>query len=261
MRKNTLKEKMAAGKAVFGVQLNFPSTAVAELLGHIGFDWVLIDNEHGSVTVDNVEPVIMASELVGMAPIIRPIGRGPEHIAPFLDRGAWGVQVPRVNTAEEARVAVDASKYYPLGHRGMFTMARPAEYGIGSSPGEYVEAANRETLVCVMIEEVEGVNNLKEIVKVDGIDVFYVGPGDLSQSMGHPGEQAHADVQRAIEGAIKVIRDAGKIAGVGAPHDLISKYMDMGVQYFHGTVETLMVSSGSAYLKDMHEMASKSGLR
>src|SRR5438132_8274338 len=121
MRENTLKQRLYAGKAAFGVMCTFPSPPVVEMLGHLGFDWILLDNEHGSITVDTAEACIAAAELTGMAPIVRPVGNRPEIIAPFLDRGAWGVQVPHVNTAEEARAAVDAVKYAPEGHRGIFS--------------------------------------------------------------------------------------------------------------------------------------------
>ncbi len=148
MKENTLKQKLEAGKAVFGVMITFPSPQVVEMLGYLGFDWVLIDNEHGSITVDNSEELVRAAEFTGIAPIIRPVSNKPEIIAPFLDRGAWGVQVPHVNTADEARAAVDAVKYYPQGHRGIFSRSRPASYGFSGSTAEYVVEANRNTLVC-----------------------------------------------------------------------------------------------------------------
>ena len=102
MRENTLKQQLYAGKAAFGVMCTFPSPPVVEMLGYLGFDWILLDNEHGSITVDTAEGCIASAELTGMAPIVRPVGNKPEIIAPFLDRGAWGVQVPHVNTADEA---------------------------------------------------------------------------------------------------------------------------------------------------------------
>ena len=105
MRENTLKQKLNEGKAVFGTMLTFPSATVVEMLGSLGYDWILLDNEHGDITVTNVEDMIRAAELTGMAPLVRPIGNELEFICPFLDRGAWGVQVPHVNTAEEAQNA------------------------------------------------------------------------------------------------------------------------------------------------------------
>ena len=260
MRENTLKAKLVAGRAVFGVMVTFPSPQVVEMLGYLGFDWVLIDNEHGSITVDNSEQVIMASEFSGIAPIVRPVANRPEIIAPFLDRGAWGVQVPHVNTADEARAAVDAVKYFPMGHRGLFFRGRPAEYGFGGPVGEYTVTANRETLVCLMIEEVEAVENLDEMVNVEGVDVYFIGSGDLSQSMGYPGEQTHPEVQKMMERGVRVIRDGGKVAGVSCPDALMSKYLEMGVQYFHTNVNTLLQTSSQSYLKVMRETASKAGL-
>jgi len=260
MRENTLKEKLQAGKAVFGVMITFPSPPVVEMLGSLGFDWVLIDNEHGSITVDNSEDMIRAAELSGIAPIVRPVSNKPEIIAPFLDRGAWGVQVPHVNTPAEAVAAVDAVKYYPLGHRGIFSRSRPAGYGFSGSTGDYIEEANRNTLVCLMLEEVEAIDNLEGLVQVDGVDVFFIGSGDLSQSMGYPGQQTHPEVQEVMERGVKVITGAGRVAGVSCPDSLVPKYLDLGVQYFHGNVGTLLQTSSEAYLNTMRQSAASAGL-
>ena len=260
MRDNTLKETLQQGKAVFGVMITFPSAPVVEMLGCLGFDWVLLDNEHGSITVDNSEDLVRASELSGIAPIVRPVANKPEIIAPFLDRGAWGVQVPHVNTAEEAAAVVDAVKYYPEGHRGIFSRSRPAGYGFSGSTGDYVAEANRNTLVCLMLEEVEAIENLESMVQVDGVDVFFIGSGDLSQSMGVPGQQTHPEVQAQMERGVDVIVKAGKVAGVSCPDNLVPKFLDLGVQYFHGNVNSLLQTSSVAYLESMRESAVKAGL-
>jgi len=260
MRENTLKQKLEAGKAVFGVMITFPSPPVVEMLGYLGFDWILIDNEHGTITVENSEDLIRAGEISGVAPIVRPVSNKPEIIAPFLDRGAWGVQIPHVNTAEEARAAVDAVKYYPLGHRGMFSGSRPAGYGLSGTTAEYVEDANRNTLVCLMLEEVEAIENLPEMVQVEGVDVFFIGSGDLSQSMGYVGQQAHPEVQEVMERGVEIIRKAGRFAGVSCPENLVPKYLDLGVQYFHGTVQTLIKTASNEYLNTMRKAAGEAGL-
>ncbi len=260
MRENSLKRKLAEGKAVFGVMITFPSAPVVEMLGALGFDWVLIDNEHGSITVDNSEDMVRAAELSGIAPIVRPVANKPEIIAPFLDRGAWGVQVPHVNTAEEARAAVDAVKYYPEGHRGIFSRGRPAGYGFAGSTSEYVKDANANTLVCLMLEEVEAIDNLEDLVTVDGVDVFFIGSGDLSQSMGYPGQNTHPDVQAQMEKGVKIIRGAGRIAGVSCPDNLVPKFLGMGVQYFHGNVGTLLQTSSVDYLNAMRSSAAETGM-
>ena len=179
MRPNTLKQKMRDGKPVFGAMITFPSPPIVEMLGYMGFDWVLIDNEHGSITVDTAEDMIRAGELTGVAPIVRPVANRPEVIAPFLDRGAWGVQVPHVNTRAEAEAAVAACKYSPEGLRGIFSGGRPAEYGFAGNTQKYAQEANANTLVCLMLEEVEAIDNISEIVKVKGVDVLFIGSGDL----------------------------------------------------------------------------------
>ena len=259
MRENTLKRRLHAGKAAFGVMCTFPSPPVVEMLGCLGFDWILLDNEHGSITVDTAEACIIAAELTGMAPIVRPVGNRPELIAPFLDRGAWGVQVPHVNTADEARAAVDAVKYGPEGHRGIFSGGRPAGYGFAGSTADYAKEANAQTLVCLMLEEVEAIENLPDLVKVPGVDVFFIGSGDLSQSMGYTGQQAHPEVQKLMERGVATITGAGRIAGCSCPDTLIPKFLGLGVQYFHGSVGRLLQSSSQAYLQTVRQAASSAG--
>ena len=255
MRTNTIKQKLKEGKPVFGAMITFPSPTAVEMLGYMGFDWVLIDNEHGSITVDTAEEMIRAAELTGVALIVRPVANRADVICSFLDRGAWGVQVPHVNTRAEAEAAVAACKYYPEGIRGIFSRGRPAEYGMKESTQAYAASANANTLVCLMLEEVEAINNIDEIVKVKGIDVLFIGSGDLSQSMGHVGQQAHPEVLALMEKGVKKIRDAGVAAGVSCPENLVPKFIDMGVQYFHGNVGTFIQSGGEAYLKHMRKSA------
>jgi 4-hydroxy-2-oxoheptanedioate aldolase len=236
--------------------LTFPSPPVVEILGYIGFDWVLLDNEHGSITVDTAEDVIRAAELTGIAPIVRPVANRPEMIAPFLDRGAWGVQVPHVNTREEAEAAVAACKYFPDGERGSFSRGRPAEYGMGGvTTQEYFAKANANTLVCLMLEEVKAISNIAEIARVKGVDVLFIGSGDLSQSMGYPGQQAHPEVLAVMEKGVKLIRAAGVVAGVSCPDKLIPKFLGLGVQYFHSNVSSLLQGAGEAYLKTVRQAA------
>ena len=258
MRTNTLKQKLKDGKPVFGVMQTFPAAPVVEMLGYMGFDWILLDNEHGDITVDTAEHLIRAAELTGIAPIVRPIANRPEAIAPFLDRGAWGVQVPHVNTREEAEAAVAACKYFPDGQRGSFSRGRPAQYGMGGTTQEYFASANANTLVCLRLEEVVAISNIAEIVKVKGVDVLFIGSGDLSQSMGHPGQQAHPEVQKVMEKGVKQIRESGVAAGVSCPDSLIPKFLGLGVQYFHSNVSSLLQNGGEAYLKAVRAAASKS---
>jgi 4-hydroxy-2-oxoheptanedioate aldolase len=207
---------MFGGLLKIGVSATLPSPPVVEMLGYLGFDWILLDNGHGSITVDTVEGCI-AVELSDMAPIVRPVGNKPEIIVPFLDRGAWGVQVPHVNTVDEARAVVEAVKYGPERHRGIFSGGGPARYGLSGTTGDYAKDANRQTLVCLMLEEVEAIENLPELVTVPGVDVYFIGSGDLSQSLGYSGQQTHPEAQKMMERGVKTSPRPGALPGAAAP--------------------------------------------
>src|SRR5690606_15800444 len=122
------------------------------------------------------------------------------------ERGVRGVQVPHVSSAAQAREVVEAVRFHPQGRRGLAARTRPAGYGIGVSLDEYVREANRDTLICIQIEDLEGLRNLDELLSVDGVDVFFLGPSDLSQSLGHPGEVDHPEVRDAMDEAFARIR-------------------------------------------------------
>ncbi|MEE8442170.1 MAG: aldolase/citrate lyase family protein [Dehalococcoidia bacterium] len=261
MFKNTVKEKLAAGKAVWGVMANDPSPPVLEILGYSGFDWVLLDNEHGNITAENLPNCVRACEASGLVPIVRPIAGRMDVITPFMDMGAYGVQVPHVNTPEDAKAVVDAVKYPPMGNRGFFSSNRNNKFGLGMPAGEYLEMSNQETLVCLMIEEVEGVRNAEAIASVEGVDVVFVGSGDLSVSMGFPGQNTHPEVVKSVEGAVAAILRAGKIPGCSCPDDQAPRWLDKGVRFFHSGVWRLLSRSCKDYLDRMHAAASDAGVR
>src|SRR5262249_60587276 len=150
----------------------------------------------------------------------RRVANTPAIIAPSLAGGAWGVQVPHVNTAAEARAAVDAVKYGPEGHRGIFSGGRPAGYGFAGTTADYAREANRQTLVCLMLEEVEAIENLPDLVKVPGVDVYFIGSGGLSQSMGYTRQQAHPEGERGMERGVPTIGGAGRVGGCSCPDEL-----------------------------------------
>ncbi len=240
MKKNQLKEKLAAGRPVYGAMVQFPDTDLVEMLGYAGFDWILIDAEHGSINENDCLGMVRACELADATSIVRPPTNHPETIMRFLDRGAQGVQVPHVNTAEDARAAVDAVKYYPLGRRGVTSSTRSAGYGFRGSIPDYIKFSNEETLVCVMIEEREAVRNLPEILKVDGVDVFFVGAADLAQTMGFPGNKNAPEVQEVVREAIDRVLAAGKVAGLSCDEEQMTEFVRRGVRYFHTGITPLM---------------------
>ena len=248
--KNLMKEKLRSGQPVIGVSIMFPSPQLVEIVGQIGFDWVLIDCEHGAISLETVELMVMAAELNGITPIVRPSSNSPEAILRVMDLGAMGVQVPHINTADEARSVVEAVKYFPLGTRGLAARTRAAKYDLSLKMADYVTQANQETLICVQLEEQEALNNLDEIIQVEGIDVFFLGPSDLSQSLGHPGRSDLPVVQEAMTQAFLAITQAGKIAGSAGGAQAMISYRQQGVHYLYTHLVSL-ISSASTELFEL----------
>jgi 4-hydroxy-2-oxoheptanedioate aldolase len=229
MRDNTAKRKLAAGRPVSVANPTYTSPGLAELLGRLGFDVVFLDCEHGPAGWDEVEDMVRAAELAGATPVIRVQSHDPSLITRALDRGAGGVQVPHVNTRAEAEAVVRAAKFAPLGHRG-YAGGRSA---FGEKAAEYTARANAETMVIAMLEEVEALENLDAILMVEHIDVFFVAPGDLAQSMGFPGQMEHPRVQAAIDDTLARIRRAGRVPGVLATPRTVRRYLELGARYVY----------------------------
>ena len=251
MPANPMKYKLLAGKPAFGVSVMFPSPHIVDMVGRLGFDWVLIDCEHGSISVESVELMVLAAEAAGVTPIARPSINSLEAIGQLMDRGVMGVQVPHVNTAEDARRAVQAVKYYPMGERGMAAGVRSSIYGFHSSMAEYAEDSNKETLVCIQLEEAEAVENVEELLAVEGVDVFFVGPSDLSQSLGYPGRPDTPEVSEAMEHVFSTVRAAGKVSGSAGNAAATRRYLDQGVGYLYTHVTTLLSSASRTFLEDV----------
>lgn len=180
-----LRRRLEAGTAVYGVQHNSGSAAVIELLGALGVDFVIIDGEHSAYGLTEIEALLRATEVAGVCGLVRVEGNDPHQIARVLDAGAVGVLVPHVTSVDECRRAVAAARYRPVGRRGKSGMSRAADWATVDWD-DYAAWANTEPLVVPIIEDVEAVPNLEEIVRVDGVAVVALGPGDLSQGYGEP---------------------------------------------------------------------------
>jgi 2-keto-3-deoxy-L-rhamnonate aldolase RhmA len=244
VRTNTAKRKLAAGRPVSVIAPTYTAPGLVELLGRLGYDVIFIDCEHGPAGWDDVEDMVRAAELADATPVIRVQSHDPSTITRALDRGAGGVQIPHVNTPAEAEAVVRAAKFAPLGHRG-FAGGRSA---FGEKMTEYTRRANEETLVVVMLEEVEALHRLDDILRVEHIDVFFVAPGDLAQSMGHPGEMEHPAVQAAIDDAVRRIRAAGRAPGVLATPATVGRYLDLGALYLYVSLAAILAPGTQAFL-------------
>jgi len=248
MNTNRMKAGLLAGEAAFGCSIMVPSPQMVEMVAHAGFDWVLIDLEHGSIDLETAELMIMAAEAAGVTPIARPRSNARQDITSIMDRGAMGVQVPHVNTADDARRAVDAVKFGPGDRRGLAAGTRPDRYGLSGSMPDFVAHSNAQSLVCVQLEHAAAIDNLDAILAVDGIDVFFIGPSDLSQSMGYPGDPGAAPVAAAIDGMLQKIRDAGRVPGMPAAADRLDSVLDAGVRYVYTHLPKLVGAGAAAFL-------------
>jgi 4-hydroxy-2-oxoheptanedioate aldolase len=249
VKKNPMKAKLAAGEPVFGVSVMIPSPQIVEMCAAAGFDWVLLDCEHGTLTLESVELLAMAAEASGITAIARPVTRSAEHILQVLDRGVMGVQVPHVNTAADARDVLAAVKYHPTGKRGLAAGTRAAVYDSIGTLADYVKAANEETLIAIQLEEKEAIDNIDELLTVDDIDVFFIGPSDLSQSMGHPGNPKAPAVAEAIETSFRKMRAAGRTPGTPAVAESVRDVLDKGVRYIYTHLPRLLSSIAKEYMK------------
>ena len=224
IRPNKAKDKLKSGGVVTTIS-GLASSDIIDFLGPMGFDAAWLETEHGSVTWDQLGDMTRACDLWGVTPITRVTSNEPWLITRTLDRGSMGIVVPHVNSKEAAEKAAQSAKYAPIGYRGMFGGRQ--SFGVA----DYFHQANDQTMVVVLLEEAEALRNLDEILQVDDIDVFFVAPSDLAQTMGHIGNPGHPDVQRAIDESIARIIAAGRVPGTLANDENISDYLAKGVKF------------------------------
>ncbi len=249
MKQNLMKAKIARGEVALGCSVMFPSPQIVEMLGYAGFDWVLIDCEHGSISLGDVELMAMAADAVGITAIARPRSNSAADIQSVMDRGVAGVQVPHVNTAEDARNAVAAVKFGPGAARGLAAGTRPDRWGLGARMPDFTREANAQSLVCVQIEHQDALANVDDILKVDGIDVFFIGPSDLSQSMGHPGNPKAPPVAAAIDATLAKIRAAGAAPGMPATTETLADVKGKGCRYIYTHLPKILGAGAQSFLK------------
>jgi 4-hydroxy-2-oxoheptanedioate aldolase len=218
-----VKDTLAAGRvATILSGTNDPD--LIDQLGTLDVDGIWLEGEHGGVDYADLGNLTRACDLWGKTSIVRVMDNDYATIYRTLDRGAQGIVVPHVNTRAEAEAAVEAAKFAPLGKRGMFT----SRQGFGVS--DYFKSANAQSLLIVLIEDIAAVRNLADVVKVDQIDVFFVAPNDLATSMGHIGNLGHPDVQQTVDGAIRTIVQAGRVAGTLVSPANVERYTRLGVR-------------------------------
>ena len=205
MRANHVRRRLAAGEASVGTWLSLPSPEAAEYVGKLGFDWLVADAEHSPMDIRTLAQMFAAMAGSSTAPMVRIPWNTPEHFKRVLDAGAWGIVVPMVNSREEAELAVEATRYHPVGNRSVGGGRHALSWD--TSALEYYRHANDEVLLVLQIEHIAGVERADEILSVPGIDACFIGPNDLAASMGLGlGVSLESDEPRLVE-AIRHVRE------------------------------------------------------
>ena len=244
VRPNTTRAKLAAGQAVVGPLLSFNSPELVEFCGHIGFDFVLIDAEHNLLGPEPCQHLVRAAESGGLTPLVRVPRNEPSTILGYLETGAQGVVVPHVRSTADAQAAVRAVKYPPQGQRSAAGASRPANYGLTQSAADYFRAANAETLVIPLIEERAGFEHLEDIGAVPGVDLLFLGDGDLAMDMGYPGLRDHPEVRGVVDDAVRRGLAAG--LALGGPAATADGVIDLQRRGFRLTLVPLVGLFGQA---------------
>lgn len=212
-----------------GTFLNLGSATAVEIAAEVGFDWILIDLEHGSGSLADLRPMLLACRGSSAAPVVRIRSVDPDTVKFVMDSGAAGIMFPFVSSVEEAQRAVAAIKYPPLGTRGVANVIRATHYGRQWS--QYFAEANHNSLVVVQIETLAAVEAADEIAAVDGVDVLFVGPLDLSVSLGCPGEFDRPESLRAYRSVVAACQRHGKTAGILSRPDLVEQQKELGFRF------------------------------
>ena len=207
-----LRRRILAGETLFGAWASLASPGSAELMGRAGLDWVVVDLEHGNTTESELLAHLTAIEAGGSVALVRPASGERLRIGRALDLGAAGIVVPRLDTAEQVREAVTFLRYPPTGQRGVALLTRGARLGTVNHAG--VAALNDDIVGIVQIESPSAVEQADEIAAIDGVDVLFVGPADLSHSLGVPGRFAESSYQDALKAVIAACRAHGKAPGI-----------------------------------------------
>ncbi len=235
-----------------GTFLNLGSANAVEIAAGFGFDWLLIDLEHGSGSLADLRGMLHACRGARTAPIVRIRSVDPDAVKFVMDSGAAGVMFPFVSSAEQAIQAVRSVKYPPLGERGVAGVIRATNYG--QSWNQYFHEANNHSLVVVQIETPEAVAASDEIAAVDGVDVLFVGPLDLSVNLGHPAQFGHPDVVSAFQHVIDACERHGKSAGILTKDGFVIQHKQMGFRLLaYGSDSSAVITGMQSYLSQLRE--------
>lgn len=244
---NRTKAKLKTGQPAFGVISTTDDPQLAELFGIAGFDFYMLDAEHGLIDPVQAVNVIRACESTQMTPMIRIGPKDPKLVLQYLDAGMMGVMMPGLETTEEVKMLVDSVKYFPLGKRGL-GFARAS--GHMPSP-DYIDFSNDQTMVIIQFEDRKLLSNFSELCTVEGVDACVIGPRDLSLNMGFPDGPNHSEVQAVIDEAIGVLKNNGIIAGITAGTRADAEHqIERGATMIIAAAQSLVLAGSKSFLPE-----------
>lgn len=256
LQASRLQTELAAGRTVVGPFCKMSDPTVYELAGLAGFDFAIIDMEHGPLGFESAQQLVRTCEMSGISPVVRIPANRAEYVQRALDIGAHAVQVPEINTPADAQSLVKAAKFHPNGSRGVCRFVRAAQY-THLNKQDYFGLANRQQRVIAHIEGRTGFENLDAILAVDGISIIFIGPYDLSQSIGIPGQTDHPQLQETMADIVRRARAAGKTVGtfVETPEQA-AHWIAGGVEYISYSVDVgLLLQAFAAAAKAVREQS------
>ena len=248
-RTTRLRRKLTDGAAVLAVNTTFLDAGLAEALGHLGFDAIVVDAEHGATGDGELQAIAMACELTDCALVLR-ISADVASLERYMNLGVSGIQIPRTQSARQVRDVVGAVKFAPQGERGLGG-TRASKYGLFGRPTpEFMRAVNEQTVIMVQIEDARGIAALPEIVEIDEVDAVLIGTVDLSSDLGVPGEVDHPSVLSAVDEIVGIAREAGKPYGVAAATPAAATgAIEDGAGYVLTSVVGFIKSSATPFLE------------
>jgi 4-hydroxy-2-oxoheptanedioate aldolase len=257
MRENRLRKKLSEQRILTGALVGMPTPSLVELIGYLGFDWILLDGEHEPLDAKDVEEFGRAAAAADVPLLARVGANRHELISAFADAGADGVLVPHVATVEQAEAVVSAVRFPPYGTRGLHGGTRGAGFGVGLDTGKYFGDPTAGTVPAVMIEDKEALDHLDDLAQVDGLDVYFVGPSDLAGSLGHAGDLEHPEVRDALRLALTTLSkvETNAVAFLAHNPEQIADAIDMGVRMIHTSTTRQFVATLRGYLDGARRVA------
>jgi 4-hydroxy-2-oxoheptanedioate aldolase len=255
IRMNKLRQLVENGGIAFGATVQVPATALVEILGHVGFDFAMIDTEHGLFGIEAAGELIRAAQGVQLSPVVRVLKNDSALIMKALDLGAEGVIIPHISNQEQAQKAIQACRYGTAGSRGACPLVRAADYGLVDWQ-KYEEHANTDPLIFLLIEDLEGANQIEHILAVDGIDVIHLGAFDMSVSAGYRGNVDHPEIRKALDRILAACKERN----VPVMHAMtngadVDTWIGKGVRLFHQSADTIVFARAcKAFLESVSHL-------